>query len=666
MKKLLLGLVLLISMNANARKFYVSSSGSDSYTVTQAQNPATPWQTLSKVRNNIADGDSALFAKGSRFSGSMSLSSKSNIYFGVYGTGADPLFWGTGSTVSSLFTLNSCTNVTFYGWNISDTTISFTDRTIQAKIQNVFVSYQGSTGIVIRKCTMDRIGYGAYFPDFCNGNTMDSCSIGNLRMIRNTPTSVNADDDYGGVPIQLSSRNNTVTNNYFHDCWSISYDYGYDGGGVEFFEEGDSVKGNVIKYNTFYDCNGTFEFGSNSDGVANNTHSDNVIAYNKIINSSSLIYINNNGQYKTKVTNLQLYNNVYIQTVTSRTGDMNAISMATADATAGIVVLKNNIFQISNGASVTRSGQWTGSNLTHTNNIYKLSNGSVLNFTLGGTEFSTSAAIWVSTTDANPINWNYNLINTSQGINTGVAISGLTRDFNNQVVSNPPDMGVLEYSSGNTPVACTSWVYSPWTACVNNFQTRTATGSPAGCIGTPDSALSRSCGSCLIVYSAWSGCVNGGQTRTYTLNAGCVTVPPIDSLQRSCEVVCTSFKYSAWTSCINGIQTRSYSASPLGCNVGVPSPDSLSRTCTVPDVTLTTVSVRRASCLNRADGQIKISISGGVGPYSTSINSTIVYVQGKTTFSGLLPGTYIIRAKDSTGAEKVIAVTVGSRRNRRC
>jgi hypothetical protein len=106
-------------------------------------------------------------------------------------------------------------------------------------------------------------------------------------MIKNTPTSVNADDDYGGVPIQISSKRNTVSNNYFHDCYAVSYDYGYDGGGVEFFEEGDSVKGNVVKYNTFYDCNGVFEFGSNSDGVANNPHSDNIIAYNKIINSSS-------------------------------------------------------------------------------------------------------------------------------------------------------------------------------------------------------------------------------------------------------------------------------------------------------------------------------------------------------------------------------------------
>lgn len=314
MKKLLLVLFLLPTI-VFGRKFYVSGSGSDSYTITQAQNSATPWATLSKVQSSLSSfssGDSIMFARGSRFSGTLTIQSKTGLYFGTYGTGADPLFWGNGATISSLITLRGCSSLVFHNWNISDTTISFTDRTVQAKIQTVFQIESSSTGTVIRKCTMDRIGYGAYITSSSRGQTIDSCDIGNLRMIRNTPTSVNPDDDYGGVPVQFSSRNNVFTNNYLHDCYSVSYDYGYDGGGVEFFEEGDTIKGNVIMYNTFYDCNGTFEFGSSPDGVANKPQVDNVIAYNKIINSSSLWYINNSGQYKTDVRNLQFYNNVII------------------------------------------------------------------------------------------------------------------------------------------------------------------------------------------------------------------------------------------------------------------------------------------------------------------------------------------------------------------
>jgi hypothetical protein len=494
MKKIVLLFTLIVTMfTAQARKFYVSQSGNDTYTTTQAQNTATPWQTLSKVQSNIANGDSVLFAKGSKFSGTLTLNSKSNIYFGVYGTGADPLFWGTGSQITGLITLNTCTNITFYGWSISDTTISITDRTVQAKIQYVFVTYQGTTGCIVRKCKMDRMGYGAYFPPGNNNNTIDSCDIGNLRMIRNTQ---GGNDDYGGVPVQFSSRNCVVSNNYFHDCYAVSYDYGLDGGGIEFFEEGDTVKGNKILYNTFLECEGLFEFGSNSDGIANNPHSDNIIAYNKFINNNTIVYINNSGGYKTKVTNLQFYNNVVIQSVPNRNPAGSSgiqFSMATSDATAGIIVLRNNIIQVSNGLELTRSGQLNGTNLTHTNNIYKLSGGTVTNFTLDATEIATSEIIWTNTSDVNPLNWDYRLISTSPAINSGVNI-GLIRDFGGNTVGSIPSMGIYQYN-GVSPTPCT-FIYGTWVTCSNNIQTRTYTSSPSGCIGTPPAdSLTRTCSS---------------------------------------------------------------------------------------------------------------------------------------------------------------------------
>jgi hypothetical protein len=493
MKKLVLLFTLIITMfTAQARKFYVSESGNDTYSTSQAQSQSTPWKTLSKVQSNVANGDSVLFAKGSKFTGTLTLNSKSNVYFGVYGTGADPLFWGTGATIGSLVILRGCTNVTFYGWNISDTTISFTDRYVQAKIQIVFTIESSSTGTVIRKCTMDRIGYGVYITASSRAQTIDSCSIGNLRMIVNDTT--NPDNDYGGVPVQFSSRNNTFINNYLHDCWSISYDYGRDGGGVEFFEEGDTVMNNVIMYNTFYDCNGTFEFGSNSDGVANNPQMNNVIAYNKIINNTTVVYINNNGQYKTKVTNLQFYNNVMIQTVANpnpvgSSGIM--FSMATADATVGIIILKNNIIKVTNGLALTRSGQFSSTNLIHTNNIYKLSGGTITNFTLDPTETGTNGNTWMDTTNTNPLYWDYNLLSTSYAISNGVNV-GLVRDFAGNAVNGTPSIGVYQYN-GLKPVLC-EFKYGQWSICTNGIQTRLYTSFPASCLGSPPTdSIQRSC-----------------------------------------------------------------------------------------------------------------------------------------------------------------------------
>jgi hypothetical protein len=494
MKKLLTLCLFLLPLVTNARKFYVSSTGSDSYTITQAQNPNTPWATLSKVQSSLSSftsGDSILFKKGDKFSGSINIQSKTGMFFGSYGLGAKPLFWGNGATISALFRVRTCTSMVFRGLSVSDTTISPTDRTVQAKIQNVFVLEASSTGVTIKDITMDRIGYGVYMTRTSPRQTVDSCDIGNLRMIRNTPTSVNPDDDYGGVPIQVSGRNNTITNNYFHDCWSQSFDYGFDGGGIEFFEEGDTISGNIIMYNTFYDNNGTLEHGSNNDGIANNPIQNNIFAYNKVINCSSLFYFNNNGQYKSRLKNLMIYNNVIVQTSSSRTGSTRMISMAIADTTVNIATLKNNIFKISSGVAVARSTVFAGTQLINTNNIYQLTNGSVTNFTLDVTEISITSPIWVDTTNINPLFWNYNLIGSSQAINKGVNV-GLNKDFNNQIVNNPPDIGILEYTT-ILPTPC-NFQYVSWGQCINGLQYRDYVSFPDSCVGTPpQDSIQRAC-----------------------------------------------------------------------------------------------------------------------------------------------------------------------------
>ena len=80
MKKTFLLLTLLLALTTSyARKFYFSAAGNDSYTTTQAQNPATPWQTLRKLTslttgtngpNVFRAGDTICFKRGDVFYGS--------------------------------------------------------------------------------------------------------------------------------------------------------------------------------------------------------------------------------------------------------------------------------------------------------------------------------------------------------------------------------------------------------------------------------------------------------------------------------------------------------------------------------------------------------------------------------------------------------------------
>ena len=129
-----------------------------------------------------------------------------------------------------------------------------------------------------------------------------------------------------------------------------------------------------------------------------------------------------------------------------------------------------------------------------------------------------------------------------------------------------------------------NYLYSDWTPCLNNIQTRTYTSSPSRCKGTPPGdSIQRTCVPCKFVYSAWSSCTNNVQTRTYTIGPqGCISIglPPADSIQRTC-VPC-KFVYSAWSLCSNNIQTRTYTIGPQGCiGIGLPPADSIQKNCTL-------------------------------------------------------------------------------------
>lgn len=99
MKRLLLMLVVW-SGCACASTYYVSSSvGNDSYTAVQAQSPATPWKSLTKVSGTtFVAGDRILLARGDvwreTLTPSSSGSSGNPIVFDAYGSGAAPEITG--------------------------------------------------------------------------------------------------------------------------------------------------------------------------------------------------------------------------------------------------------------------------------------------------------------------------------------------------------------------------------------------------------------------------------------------------------------------------------------------------------------------------------------------------------------------------------------------
>jgi parallel beta-helix repeat protein len=96
--------------------YFSTSDGDDSRTSIQAQNSATPWQTLAKLNSffpSLLPGDQVLFKKGDTFYGSITATKSgtagSPITFGAYSTGADPIITG-------LFDVPAWTNISGNIW----------------------------------------------------------------------------------------------------------------------------------------------------------------------------------------------------------------------------------------------------------------------------------------------------------------------------------------------------------------------------------------------------------------------------------------------------------------------------------------------------------------------------------------------------------------------
>ncbi len=124
MKTILLAAMLCLCGMAKATNYYFSTvSGDDSRTSAQAQNPNTPWKTITKLNavfSTLVAGDSILFKRGEIFYGSITIGKSGTaanpIKFGAFGTGAKPV-------ISGFVTVSGWTNIAANIWE-SNSTVS--------------------------------------------------------------------------------------------------------------------------------------------------------------------------------------------------------------------------------------------------------------------------------------------------------------------------------------------------------------------------------------------------------------------------------------------------------------------------------------------------------------------------------------------------------------
>ena len=445
LSKFVLMIVALIGLS-NTASFATNYYVDPSSTATTANGTlAFPWKTIAQVNSGttlLNPGDSVLFKRGQSFSGRLSIprsgSATAPIVYAGYGSGNLPEF---NNAITDIIYISNKQYVVIDGIKIIDNSISTTDHTVQAKISYAIV-IENAPNCSIKNCDISLVGVGIALMAGSDNTTITGNFMHNMRMVRNTPTSVNPDDDYGANPMVIGSSNNNISNNRFEECWALSYDYGYDGGAVELF--GGTMNNNKVMNNTAINCNGFMEIGSSNNGIAQN----NIVAYNKIINCGIIGVYQNGSTFSVTVNNLQYYNNTVVETV-KQYAQPGVMFWMAGTGSAGMVVVKNNIFWLSSGTNFA-SSKFNSGQMVHSNNIFRMASGS-LGITLNSSELlSTNANLFTSVAGA-PADWNLALPITSAAINFGTNV-GLANDFAGNAISGNPDAGILEYTSAAVPI----------------------------------------------------------------------------------------------------------------------------------------------------------------------------------------------------------------------
>ena len=184
-------LLLFLQNVAFARKFYISTTGVDTYTVLQAQSPLTPWKSLVRVE---AFGNSGLALAGDTFAfkcgdvfdngrdwfGSFrwwningyscpSGTSSKPIVFTSYGTGPKPNFLfpypsTTAGNGRHVLSFEGVSNIVIDGIQSNDIRFQFNDKISTAYTGNGILLGEEGIGrvsnFIVKNCYFSNIGYG--------------------------------------------------------------------------------------------------------------------------------------------------------------------------------------------------------------------------------------------------------------------------------------------------------------------------------------------------------------------------------------------------------------------------------------------------------------------------------------------------------------------------
>lgn len=398
--------------------YYVKNGGNDSL---DGLSDGNAWETLDKVYSvSLSPGDNIYLKRGSTFNEDLIIndagSSGSPITYSAYGTGNAPVlsYDGTKTVGVKIYTDMAYNTLE----NLKITTATSTGVAI----------YSGADYCIIQDCEFDDVGIAV-------GISAAHCLITrnyihDLKIVVNTPTPTT--DDYGALGVQCKGQYNEISYNTFVNCYDTSYDFGEDGGAIEFT--------NTSSYSSFHHnyvetCDGVLQVGGTEGG---HTATDLEVYHNVCVNNGKFSTLQLTGEFAITVSNFMAHNNTIISD-----GDVNPhtriFNFGGTPSGASVFVAKNNILYINNIAQI-----WDSSIATHTHNLYHMTGTTTLGLTADGTEIIDNPDFVDFGGE------DYHLSSSSPAINTGTDL-GYTEDYDDNPIDASPDIGAYEYQPAAAP-----------------------------------------------------------------------------------------------------------------------------------------------------------------------------------------------------------------------
>ena len=401
--------IVLKNFTSTANYYVDSEKGSDDNPGTT---PDLPWQNLTKVQaTRFIPGSVIHFKRDSSWTGSLLIHDSGEpgdpITFTAYGSGQLPVLRNPGDS-------NNRTKAVVIDadWIVVEDFL----------IQDVFLAgvqvLRNSEHNVIRSIEVTGTGFGVVLEG--QSNLVMGSYIHDLHMVNNTP---GGNDDYGAVGVSIENSFNEVSYNRILNCIAPSYDFGVDGGAVEWWSTADGIS---VHHNWASENDGFLEVGG---GSARNA----TVAYNVSVNNSRFAAFNLDGAYGSMVEDFRIENNTIVEIATDRRGwDVLWFS---SEPISNTVLLRNNLMYVDWFSTVAnRAG------FAHSHNLYYLLNGTELNFEPGPDELLTDP------TFVDLANRNFKLLESSPAIDAGLFLD-YSLDFEDAPVpvGLAPDLGAYEY-----------------------------------------------------------------------------------------------------------------------------------------------------------------------------------------------------------------------------